>query len=246
MAERGKKKISVLWRLCHFISKHWQLLLKAQGERLNPVPPHFRNPRGQASPTTPPFHRLGSQNQILPSCKHGLLMLQEHHHVAETISGRFAHNPSDFWSNFSGRHHLPGPSCPSLLAEGSARASRVRRDAAWHTERAQSAPGHICLQPKKTQIAAFRIGVPSALHSFGAERTKKRGEKKKYKSISLYNDCRNRWINMKPDTSHLVFHHSKYLIHTEIYLTLWKLYVLKLILYVLTMSLWRQQFLWNF
>lgn len=34
------------------------LLLKAQGERLNPVPPHFRNPRGQVSPTTPPFHRL--------------------------------------------------------------------------------------------------------------------------------------------------------------------------------------------
>lgn len=103
------------------------LLLKAQGERLNPAPPHFRNPRGQASPTTPPFRRLGSQNQILPSCKHSLLMLQEHQHVAETISGRFVCNPSNFSSNFSSRHHLSGPSCPPLLAEGSHRASPAAR-----------------------------------------------------------------------------------------------------------------------
>lgn len=116
------------------------LLLKGQGERLNPVPPDFRNPRGRASPTTPPFHRLGSQNQILPSCKHSLLMLQEHHHVAETIQGRFAHNPTNFSSNFSSRLHLSGLSCSSLLAEGSA-----------HTKQAQhcqSVPGHF-LQPKK-------------------------------------------------------------------------------------------------
>lgn len=111
------------------------LPLKAQGERLNPVPPHFRNLRGRGSPTTPHFHRqqgllLRSQNQISPSCKHGLLMLQEHHHIAETISGRFAHNPSDFSSNFPSRHRISGPSCPSLLAEGSARASRALRDAA--------------------------------------------------------------------------------------------------------------------
>ena len=29
---------------------------------------------------------------------------------------------------------------------------------------------------------------------------------------------------MQPDTSHLVFHHSKYLIRIQIYLILWKLY----------------------
>lgn len=133
------------------------LPLKAQGERLNPVPPHFRNPRGRASPTTSHFHwqqglLLSSQNQILPSCKHGLLMLQEDHHIAETILGRFAHNPSDFSSNFPSRHRISGPSCPSLLAEGSARASRALRDAAWHTEQAQhcqSVSRQICLQPKK-------------------------------------------------------------------------------------------------
>lgn len=53
--------------------------------------------------------------------------------------------------------------------------------------------------------------------------TKKKKEKK-YESVSLHNDYNNRWINTQPDTLHLVFHHSKYLIHIQIYLILWKLY----------------------
>lgn len=71
MAERKKKREKNSLSYEDYVSLSQStdnLLLKAQEERLNPVPPHFRNPRDQA--TTRSLHGLGSQNQIL----HGLLM----------------------------------------------------------------------------------------------------------------------------------------------------------------------------
>lgn len=102
------------------------LLLKTQIERLNPVPPHFRNPRQQVSW----IHSVSNNSSAycsahktrLPSCKHSMLMLQEHHQIAKTFMGRFIHNLSNLCSNFSNRHCIFGPSFSSLLTDCSAHA----------------------------------------------------------------------------------------------------------------------------
>lgn len=127
VAYSGGGRFSISWRVCHFIPNHWKFTLENPNRKIKPCsPPHFRNPRQQVSW----IHSVSNNSSAycsahktrLPSCKHSMLMLQEHHQIAKTFMGRFVHNLSNSRSNFSNRHCIFGPSFSSLLTDCSAHA----------------------------------------------------------------------------------------------------------------------------
>lgn len=50
-----EKKFSVLWRLCHFISKHWQFTLESPRRKIKPCSPTFQKSSRTRKPNNPSF-----------------------------------------------------------------------------------------------------------------------------------------------------------------------------------------------